>query len=118
MTTPKKLTEEELEQMSEHIKQVNAYFKYASVMKLLSHIAALEEQISTQGRGIIDAAHRLSVAEKERDSLKQQLEGVFDFCQVIYFFSDPIAYPIEHNPYAKKDSKEMILNAITKRQSQ
>lgn len=47
-------------------------------------------------------------AHGELQRLREQIEWLWANCKIVYWPRSANEYPIEHNPYANKDSRQLI----------
>jgi len=59
-------------------------------------------------------ATRLLVEEDRCRELQAQIDRIWNQCHIIYWPKDVSAYPIEHNPMARKYARAMIEAALNK----
>jgi len=58
-----------------------------------------------------------TISELERDLAATQamLDAIWKYCRVVYYDPDPIVYPLEHSPHARKDMRSVIESELRKR---
>lgn len=74
MTTPHKLSKEELVEINT-LYDIDGQIHPLDAEKLLSHIAAQQDDYSTAGNGIAILQEEITKLTIERDQLKQRLES-------------------------------------------